>query len=237
MTPAEGTNIKLRVITDNNVAVEGFKSEWGFACMIGEDILFDTGETAEVLLHNLSQAGIGPEQIKTVVLSHRDEDHTGGLFGLLERNPSVRVVLHSDFREEFIGQVRGCGAEVISAEGFTEVAPDIFVTGQYPTREQALVIKTEAGLVVVTGCAHPDPVAILQNIHRNMPGPIELVFGGFHLMEQTRDETLATIETFRNLGVRRAGACHCTGKKAIQVFREKYGDDFVEIGAGTVIEV
>ena len=65
----------------------------------------------------------------------------------------------------FIEQARGCGAEVILAEGFTEVAPDIFVTGKYPTREQALVIKTEAGLVVVTGCAHPDPVPILRNIH------------------------------------------------------------------------
>ncbi len=229
--------MKLQVITDNNVAVEGFKSEWGFACMIGEDILFDTGETAEVLLHNLSQASVQPEQIKTVVLSHRDEDHTGGMMGLLERNPSIRVVLHSDFREEFIEQVRGCGAEVVLAEGFTEVAPDIFVTGCYPTREQALVIKTGAGLVVVTGCAHPDPVPILQNIHDNMDGSIDLVFGGFHLGSQSTDETLATIEAFRDLGVRRTGACHCTGAKAIQVFREQYGDDFIEIGAGTVIEI
>ncbi len=229
--------MKLQVITDNIVAVEGFESEWGFACMIGEDILFDTGGSSEVLLHNLSQASVQPEQIKTVVLSHRDEDHTGGFMGLLERNPSIRLVLHSDFREEFIEQARQCGAEVVLAEGFTEVAPDIFVTGCYPTREQALMIKTDAGLVVVTGCAHPDPVQILQNIHDNMDGPIDLVFGGFHLASQSRDETLATIEAFRSLGVRRSGACHCTGENAIGVFREQYGDDFVEIGAGTIIEI
>ncbi|MDY7009226.1 MAG: hypothetical protein SVV80_00535 [Planctomycetota bacterium] len=56
-------------------------------------------------------------------------------------------------------------------------------------------------------------------------------------MEQPRDETLETIKAFRKLGVRRTGACHCTGEKAIAVFREQYGDDFIEIGAGTVIEV
>ncbi len=229
--------MKLKVITDNKSAVDGFKPEWGFACMIGDDILFDTGETAEVLLNNLSQAKVQPEDIKTVVLSHRDEDHTGGLMGLLERNGSVKVVLHSDFRDEFIEQVRQSGAEVTSAEDFIEIAPDIFVTGKYPTREQALVIKTEAGLVVVTGCAHPDPVPILRNIHEKMPGPIDLVFGGFHLGSQSRDETLETIKAFRDMGVRRAGACHCTGDNAIQVFREEYGDDFVEIGAGTVIEI
>ncbi|MCK4626336.1 MAG: MBL fold metallo-hydrolase, partial [Phycisphaerae bacterium] len=86
-------------------------------------------------------------------------------------------------------------------------------------------------------CAHPDIVEILRNIHDNMEGPIDLVFGGFHLLDQTKDETLKTIEAFRGFGVRRAGACHCTGSKAIQVFREQYADDFLEIGAGTVIEI
>ena len=89
--------MKLQVICENTSAVEGFKPAWGFACMIGEDMLFDTGESDAVLFHNLQQAGVRPEDIKTVVLSHGDGDHTGGLVALVERNPSIQVVLHPAF--------------------------------------------------------------------------------------------------------------------------------------------
>ncbi len=229
--------MKLQVICENTSAVEGFKPAWGFACMIGEDILFDTGESDAVLFHNLEQAGVRLEDIKMVVVSHGDGDHTGGLMALVERNPSIKVVLHTVFPPDVIAHMRNCGANLTLAETFTELAPGIHVTGPYPTREQALVIRSKAGLVVVTGCAHPDIVEILRNIHDNMEGPIDLVFGGFHLLNQTKDETLKTIEAFRGFGVRRAGACHCTGPQAIQIFREQYGDDFLEVGAGTTIEI
>ncbi len=229
--------MKLQVICDNETAVEGFKPAWGFACMIGEDLLFDTGESDAILFHNLEQAGVNPENLKMVVVSHGDGDHTGGLVALMERNPSIKVVLHTVFPPDIITHIRNCGADLTWPETFTELSDGIFTTGPYPTREQALVIRSKAGLVVVTGCAHPDIVEILRNIHDNMEGPIDLVFGGFHLLDQSKDETLKTIEAFRGFGVRRAGACHCTGPKAIQIFREQYADDFLEIGAGTVIEI
>lgn len=229
--------MKLQVICENESAVEGFKPAWGFACMIGEDILFDTGESASVLFHNLEQAGVRPEDIKTVVVSHEDWDHVGGLMALVERNPSIRVVLHTAFGPGVITSLQRSGTELTLTETFTELSEGIFVTGPYPTREQALVIRSKAGLVVVTGCAHPDIVEILRNIHDNMDGPIDLVFGGFHLLEQTKAETLKTVEAFHQMGVRRTGPCHCTGPEAIQVFKEQYGDDFLDIAAGSTIEI
>ncbi len=229
--------MQFKVIVDNKRAVEGFATEWGFACLVGEELLFDTGGSASVLLNNLAQAGVSPKDLKMVVISHGDGDHTGGLMGLLEGNPSIEVVLHTKFPPDLIKRLRRRNARFTLADTFTELSPGIHVTGPYPTREQALVIQTEAGLVVVTGCAHPDPVKILENIKSNVAGPMELVFGGLHLDSQTEAETLKTIQAFRRLGIRRAGPCHCTGDKVIQLFREEYGDDFLEVGAGLTIQV
>lgn len=46
-----------------------------------EQVLFDTGLTAEGLSAALAAAGVGPEQIDLVVLSHMHGDHIGGLSG------------------------------------------------------------------------------------------------------------------------------------------------------------
>jgi len=229
--------MQLKVIVDNQCGVEGFTRAWAFACLVGEDLLFDTGESPAVLFDNLARARAQPEDLKTVVLSHSDEDHTGGLVGLLERNPTIEVVLHANFPQELVTHLRRCGARLTLADTFIELSPGIWATGPYPTREQALVIQTKTGLVVVTGCAHPDPVKILENIRDNVDGPIELVFGGFHLGGQKEPETRKTIEAFRRLGVRRAGPCHCTGEKAIGLFREDYGEDFLDVGAGLTTNV
>jgi len=40
------------------------------------------------------------------------------------------------------------------------------------------------------------------------------------------------IRQFRELGVQKVGASHCTGDRAIQLFKETYREDFVPIGVG-----
>lgn len=76
---------------------------------MGEDLLLDTGESTAVLFDNLTQAGVQPEALKMVAVSHGDGDHTGGLVGLLERNPSIQMVLHTNFPPDLITHLRRCG--------------------------------------------------------------------------------------------------------------------------------
>jgi metal-dependent hydrolase (beta-lactamase superfamily II) len=45
----------------------------------------------------------------------------------------------------------------------------------------------------------------------------------------------AIVEQFRELGVEKCGAGHCTGEEQIAAFEAAYGDDFVPIGAGKVL--
>ena len=66
---------------------------------------------------------------------------------------------------------------------------------------------------------------------------MSLVLGGFHLGGTSQRRVKATIAGFRQLGVQRVAPCHCTGDRAIQVFAEEYGDDFIEAGVGLVLDI
>jgi 7,8-dihydropterin-6-yl-methyl-4-(beta-D-ribofuranosyl)aminobenzene 5'-phosphate synthase len=67
--------------------------------------------------------------------------------------------------------------------------------------------------------------------------PIHTVIGGFHLMQTPGDQVRAIIGEFKALGVAWAGPTHCTGAEAIGLFREAYGDRFIQGGVGTVVSV
>ena len=62
-----------------------------------------------------------------------------------------------------------------------------------------------------------------------------MVFGGFHLIEHSSKQVDKIIEQFRALGVKKCGATHCTGDKAIEQFKTAYGVDYVKMGTGKII--
>ncbi len=78
-------------------------------------------------------------------------------------------------------------------------------------KEQALVLDTEKGLVLMTGCAHPRIVNILARVKELFKKDLYLVFGGFHLAGFYKAEIKDIIARFRDLGVQKVGPCHCSG--------------------------
>lgn len=98
--------MKITCLVDNAVQPHSaFWGEHGLAFLIeSEDgrVLFDTGTSGDVLLHNLEAAGIAPQSIAALALSHAHRDHTGGLPALLEQRPGLPLYAHPDlFRERF----------------------------------------------------------------------------------------------------------------------------------------
>lgn len=70
------------------------KKDWGFSALIeydGKRILFDTGNNAEILEHNVQAKGIDLTKLDFAIVSHRHGDHTSGLNYLLKVNPSVKI--------------------------------------------------------------------------------------------------------------------------------------------------
>ncbi|MBM3299222.1 MAG: MBL fold metallo-hydrolase, partial [Deltaproteobacteria bacterium] len=228
-TRAGRSSVRLTVAYDNNPMTAGLQTAWGFACIIEAGktkILFDTGGEGAVLLENMRKLGVDPAQIDLVVISHAHGDHTGGLSGILRGHPDLRVYVLRSFPKSLSEDIKAAGGMPVPVGSSAEIRPSFFTLGDFggPIPEQALAIKTPKGLVIVTGCAHPGIVTIVSRAKEVFgKEPLHLVIGGFHLGRASRDEILAIVESFRELGLSTVAPCHCTGDTARSIFRETYG--------------
>ena len=245
-------NLTITVTYDNNPYKQELETEWGFAAFITgteKTILFDTGG-GRVLLDNMEKLAIKPDRVDVVVLSHIHGDHTGGLSSFLEKNSNVIVYLPSVFPKKFKDNARNSGAKIIEvnpvrskasiSNGVKEslqICENVYSTGQLGKliKEQSLIIRTDKGLVVITGCAHPGIVNIVNTAKELIKDDVLLVMGGFHLEWATKGRIEKIISTFKRLGVRYVGPCHCSGHKARSLFEKHFGDNYINIGAGKVI--
>lgn len=200
--------MKITIIYDNH-SDNRLRSGWGFSCLIEakEKILFDTGDNGKDLIHNMKQLGIKPENINKVVISHNHWDHVDGLEEFRKSNHNAQVFHPKSFSKR------------------SEISPSVYSTGALGTfiKEQSLIVKTDKGNIVITGCAHPGLGKILKAAEPL--GGIHGVIGGFH--------GFSDFKQFE--GIELIGPCHCT--RHISRIRQIYPDQFKKIQAGSVIEI
>jgi 7,8-dihydropterin-6-yl-methyl-4-(beta-D-ribofuranosyl)aminobenzene 5'-phosphate synthase len=229
--------MRLSVIFDNYPYDSRLQTSWGFAAWLeygGRTILFDTGSHRSVLLHNMAALALDPLMVDSIVLSHNHGDHTGGLAAVLAPNPHITVYAPQALSARLKGEVRATGASLVEVSHPVQILPGLQTTGQMGTGpfEQALVARTEKGLVVVCGCAHPGVHRMVARAKTVGRGDIALVAGGFDLFGAGPWRIRRTLFAFRRLGVRQVAPCHCTGDHAREIFFRAYGEDFYASGAG-----
>ncbi len=233
--------LRISIVYDNTVYEPGLGSAWGFAAYLeyGEHtLLFDTGGNGGLLMSNMEKMGLDLQAVEAIVLSHIHGDHTDGLVPLLKKGIRPTVYVPAAFPDEFKDEVLSY-TDLVEVHGAAEILPGLYSTGQLGMgiREQALVVETSEGLVVITGCAHPGIVKMVGAASRLVEDDIELVVGGFHLEGMQENRVMSIINNFRDMGVRQVCPTHCTGEEAIALFVREYGDGFLEGGVGRVIGV
>ncbi len=235
-------NTTITIVYDNNLYNNELRTAWGFSCVVrfhGKRILFDTGGDSQILLFNMEQLKIDPKEIDVVVLSHIHGDHVGGLFGFLEGNNHVVVYLPKSFPKNIKDKIGSYGARFEEIDEGRKLFDNIYTTGEFGTwiKEQSLILHTTKGLVIITGCAHPGVVQIIERSKKLIGVDPLLVIGGFHLGGTSEAEIKQIINDFIKLNVQQVGPCHCSGDRARQLFQNVYGKNYIEVGVGKVITI
>jgi 7,8-dihydropterin-6-yl-methyl-4-(beta-D-ribofuranosyl)aminobenzene 5'-phosphate synthase len=229
----------ITTVYDNYQYNSGLQTAWGFSAFVeykDSVTLFDTGGDSPTLLRNMQVLTFDPVSIDRIVISHIHNDHIGGLEGLLNLEIHPTVYLLSSFPQK-VKERFAKMTEIVEVTEGQAITDDIFTTGQMNTGipEQALVIKTSNGLVVITGCAHPGVADMVQQAKTLYGNPVYLVMGGFHLRDKSAAEIEAIIAAFRQMGVEKVAPSHCTGDRAIEMFKAEYAENFIQGGVGSVI--
>jgi 7,8-dihydropterin-6-yl-methyl-4-(beta-D-ribofuranosyl)aminobenzene 5'-phosphate synthase len=99
--------------------------------------------------------------------------------------------------------------------------------------EQAVVVRTRRGLVVIVGCAHRGLInTIRRAIELTGDGRVCAAIGGTHLAAAAPPQVERTVKELRASGVGRLVACHCTGFGPAAELRSALGESFSPGGVG-----
>lgn len=237
---AEG--LTITIVYDNNRYDERLETAWGFSCLVEgleKTILFDTGGDSAMLLRNMSKLRIDPQSVDVIVISHIHCDHLGGLSGLLEENNNVTVYLPQSLPESIKNTVREAEARLVEVHEPVKICERAYSTGELGDwiKEQSLVIETDKGLAVITGCAHPGVVNVVREAKRLRGGDVHLVLGGFHLCWMNVLQIKGIVDGVKREGVEKVAPCHCSGDLARSTFEKAYGEDFILVGVGKRLEI
>jgi 7,8-dihydropterin-6-yl-methyl-4-(beta-D-ribofuranosyl)aminobenzene 5'-phosphate synthase len=160
-------------------------------------------------------------------------------------------------------ELESIGASFTLSEGPVWITDDIVTTGEVPMvtgyeeiepmmqvkegdelrpdpfrDDQALVVKTEVGLVVVLGCAHRGAINTIKHAQK-ITGveQVHTVIGGTHLIRATEERITLTAAALQEMGVQRVGVSHCTGLNASVLLAQQLGEIFFFNNTGTSITV
>ncbi len=235
--------MKVKILFDKRAADDKYYSGWGQSYLIDGKVLFDLGESQEHVIKNIQELGVDLSAIEKIVISHKHWNHRAGLGQVLENNKNAELYVCSDLYQEI--KDKGSSHKVSVVKDSQEICKNIYTSGCFEVLykgksllEQALFIRTEKGISIVCGCAHPGILEYLKKAREMFPQEkIYLIFGGFHLIDKDKRYIDYIAEELKSLGVVNIGPSHCTGFKASSLLKGYFPKNFIKIESGLEIDI
>jgi len=189
---------KVLCLSDNLApSGSGYWAEHGLSFFIESDglkILFDTGQSGDVLLHNARLSGVSLSGLDYIALSHGHYDHSGGLLKVLQMNEGVPLIVHpAAFQKKFARRDKvlkdislpfdlnelNDHCELRVEPGPTDLGGGVSTTGEigritpYETPQPDLLAERDGSLFT-------DPVMDDQSLIVRLDGRIVLLCGCCH---------------------------------------------------------
>jgi len=216
----------IKLLAEGHTKWDRFIRNWGISFLIDDDILFDTFGKPSVLFRNMKKQNVDIFKIKHIIISHEHWDHINGLWKILKLNNNLTVYICQHTPEAIKTKIKSFGAKIQEIDGQFKIKENVFSIGEMPSNydgiyEQALCLKTEKGLVVLTGCAHPEIVQIIEKVKQQFGynKNIYEVIGGFHLKDSSLQEIKNVVATLKSMDIKKFAPLHCTGKTAVDLFK------------------
>lgn len=144
-------------------------------------------------------------------------------------------------------------------EEHTEIAPGVVLVAttsplvgkfwKYPPYENepsfwempelSLALEGEDGqIALISGCSHSKIEEIIKETKKYLGKNVSLVVGGFHHLPYSSDYIHNIAKMMKDeLEVKYIAPTHCTGEKAIEIFKDVYKDNFHYFGLGSRLSV
>lgn len=236
---SEDDAVHITIIYDNYQVDPGLETDWGFACLVeyqGNKLLFDAGRRSDLYQENLAKLQIDPKEIPTLFISHEHGDHTAGVPWIIEMNPTIKCYLPTPYAK----QLEGRGTLPRNWEAVPE--PKHLYGPYYSTgdnfeafTEHGLIIKTENGGVLITGCGHPGAIPMITVAEEELNIEIHTLVGGLHLMNTSEKELEQLASGLKEMGITHICPTHCTGDKSIASLNALFGEGYTSGGTGKEI--
>ena len=234
-------NLQITILFDNFLSLGAdsrvLRAMWGFSAFVEFDsykILFDTGSNGRVLKKNASLLGVNLSEVQMLFISHPHWDHIGGWDTVLEENPEITLIVPDSLSSHLIEDMRRMTNVMVVDSEPQHFDIHLHSTGvMYPEGEQALILNTPQGLVIIAGCSHPRIENFMARARELFPEKqIFYVLGGFHMLHDTTDQIIESLEKFDTQYIT---PTHCTGQLATDMIKNRFGLRFIPGGVGAQI--
>jgi 7,8-dihydropterin-6-yl-methyl-4-(beta-D-ribofuranosyl)aminobenzene 5'-phosphate synthase len=141
-----------------------------------------------------------------------------------------------------------------------EIAPDIYIFTDIPmlndfeqlnssllcldngnivqdpfNEELVVVVRTDHGLVIVSGCAHRGIINTITAVSDHFHEKICAVVGGTHLVTADENRMIRTVQEFEKINATNLVLGHCNGFEAQCLFKNKFKEVFQPLECGKTL--